>query len=130
MKSLASFMTATQTVCWRTREDLIALRKKQKFTFWYKGYIFSKGDHESDFVLPLEIAPSIDSAKPGLLVGERNIAKSVTVTIPATRLDSLIFGSLRIFSLNMTSAASSIVVVSLAVISGCEAKLSSNVARK
>jgi len=65
------------------------------------------------FVLPLEIAPSIDSAKPGLLVGERNIAKSVTVTIPATRLDSLIIGSLRILSLNMTSAASSIVVVSL-----------------
>jgi len=39
--------------------------------------------------LPLEMEYSIDNVDPGLLVGERYTAKSVTVTIPVATLDSL-----------------------------------------
>ena len=38
------------------------------------------------------MACSIDNARPGLLVGERYIAKSVTVTIPVATLVSLTIG--------------------------------------
>ncbi len=71
-----------------------------------------------------------DNAKPGLLVGEIYIAKSVTVTIPVATLDSLTIGSLRILFLNMICAASSTVAVGFAVISGFEGKLSSDVGRR
>src|SRR5512133_2526202 len=87
--------------------------------------------HESHLgPFPLEIACSIDNVRPGLLVGKRNIPRSVTVTMPLTDLFSSTIGSLRILFFNMISAAFSTVVVGFAVISGCEAKLSSNVSRK
>lgn len=86
--------------------------------------------HESHLgPFPLVIACNIDNVRPGLLVGKRNIPRSVTVAIPITGLSSLAIGSLRILFFNIISAASSTVVVGCAVISGCEAKLSSNVSR-
>ena len=87
--------------------------------------------HESHLgPFPLEIACSIDNVRPGLLVGKRNIPRSVTVTIPITGLFSSVLGSLRILFFNMTSTAFSTVVVGFAIISGCEAKLSSKVSRE
>ena len=44
---------------------------------------------------PLETARSIDEVKPSFLVGRRNIARSVTVTIPTTLSLESTIGSLR-----------------------------------
>lgn len=82
--------------------------------------------HESHLgPFPLETVRSIDDVKPGFLIGKRNIARSVTVIIPTTASFTSTIGSLRILFFNIISTAFSIVVAGSAVMSGCEAKLSS-----
>ncbi|MGA7141768.1 MAG: hypothetical protein WBX29_07130, partial [Nitrososphaeraceae archaeon] len=87
--------------------------------------------HESHLgPFPLETVRSIDDVKPAFLVGITNIARSVTVTIPIMVSFASTIGSLRILFFNMISTAVSTVVEDPAVMSGCEAKFSSNVLRE
>ena len=87
--------------------------------------------HESHLSpFPLETVCSIDDVKPGFLIGKRNIARSVTVIIPTIVSFTSTIGSLRILFFNIISTAFSIVVAGSDFMSGCEAKLSSNVPRE
>ena len=84
--------------------------------------------HESHVrAFPLETVLSIENVKSGFLSGKRNIAKSVSVTVPARALLVSDIGSLRIAFFKIISTAFLTVVEGSAVMSGCEAKLSSDV---